>query len=208
MRLSKAVTETALLRRHTPRFYASIRNNAPPRLRSVVNEKMTVDSLGTDNPKQVFTNIFRRNWWNNAESRSGWGAEPKRTVAIRAELPEFVRRHSIQSLLDAPCDDFHWMKYVHWPAGFRYVGADIVHDLIAENRHRYPDTEFMELDVLHDRLPGVDAWLARDLMIHFPDEAIRLALINFGNPEFATYWRRPIPTHGKIPTSSLARYAT
>jgi hypothetical protein len=71
------------------------------------------------------------------------------------------------------------MKYVHWPAGFRYVGADIVHDLIAENRHRYPDTEFMELDVLHDRLPGVDAWLARDLMIHFPDEAIRLALNQF-----------------------------
>jgi hypothetical protein len=180
MRLSKAVTEIALLlKRHTPRFYATIRNTAPRRLRSIINEKMTVDSLGTDNPKQVFTNIFRRNWWNNAESRSGWGAELKRTVAIRAELPEFVRRHSIQSLLDAPCGDFHWMKYVHWPAGFRYVGADIVQDLIAENRHRYPDTEFMELDVLHDRLPGVDAWLARDLMIHFPDEAIRLALDQF-----------------------------
>ena len=178
--LSRAVTETALLlKRHTPRFYASIRNNAPGRLRSIINERMTVDSLGTDNPKQVFTNIFRRNWWNNGESRSGWGAELKRTVAIRAELPEFVRRHSIQSLLDAPCGDFHWMKYVHWPAGFRYVGADIVQDLIAENRHRYPDTEFMELDVLHDRLPGVDAWLARDLMIHFPDEAIRLALDQF-----------------------------
>src|ERR1700680_3337312 len=34
MRVSKAVTETALLlKRHTPRFYASIRNNAPRRLR-------------------------------------------------------------------------------------------------------------------------------------------------------------------------------
>jgi len=69
MRLSKAVTETALLlKRHTPRFYASIRNNAPSGLRSIINERMTVDSLGADNPKQVFTNIFRRNWWNNGES--------------------------------------------------------------------------------------------------------------------------------------------
>jgi hypothetical protein len=73
MRLSRAVTETALLlKKRTPRLYASIRNNAPHGLRSIINEKMTVDSLGTDNPKQVFTNIFERNWWNNSESRSGW----------------------------------------------------------------------------------------------------------------------------------------
>jgi hypothetical protein len=71
------------------------------------------------------------------------------------------------------------MKYVHWPSGFRYIGADIVHDLIVENRRKYPDSEFMELDVLRDPLPGVDAWLARDLMIHFPDEAVRAALNQF-----------------------------
>jgi hypothetical protein len=36
MRLPKAVTETALLlKRHTPRFYPSIRNNAPRRLRPI-----------------------------------------------------------------------------------------------------------------------------------------------------------------------------
>jgi hypothetical protein len=180
MHLSRAVTETALLlKKHTPRFYESIRNNAPPRLRSIINEKMTVDSLGTDNPKQVFTNIFKRNWWNNGESRSGWGAELKRTVAIRAELPKFVLRHSIGSLLDAPCGDFHWMKHTEWPPGFKYVGADIVHDLITDNRRKYPDVEFMELDVLRDPLPDVNAWLARDLMIHFPDEAVWSALGQF-----------------------------
>jgi hypothetical protein len=180
MQLSRAVTETALLlKRHTPRFYATIRNNAPRRLRSIINERMTVDSLGTDSPKQVFSNIFARNWWNNAESRSGWGAELQRTVSIRAELPKFVLHHSVQSLLDAPCGDFHWMRHVHWPSGFRYVGGDIVHDLIIENRRKYPDVDFLELDVLCDSLPDVDAWLARDLMIHFPDEAVRTAINQF-----------------------------
>lgn len=180
MQLSRAVTETALLlKKHTPRFYATIRNNSPRGLRSIINERMTVDSLGTDSPKQVFTNIFARNWWNNAESRSGWGAELKRTVSIRAGLPEFVRRHSVQSLLDAPCGDFHWMRHVHWLSGFRYVGGDIVHDLIIENRRKYPDIDFLELDVLCDPLPDVDAWLARDLMIHFPDEAVRTAINQF-----------------------------
>jgi hypothetical protein len=180
MQLSRHVTGTALfLKRHTPRFYASIRNSAPRRLRSIINERMTLDSLGADNPKQVFTNIFRKNWWNNGESRSGWGAELKRTVSIRAELPEFVSRHSIGSLLDAPCGDFHWMRHVQWPVGFKYTGADIVPDLVIENRRKYPDIEFLELDVLHDPLPDVGAWLARDLMIHFPDEAVQKALSQF-----------------------------
>jgi len=180
MQLSRAVTETALLlKRHTPGFYASIRDHAPRRLRAIINERMTVYSLGTGNPKQGFTNIFMKNWWNNSESRSGWGAELKRTVSIRTELPEFARRHSIGSLLDAPCGDFHWMRYVQWPADFKYIGADIVPDIVIENRRKYPDIEFMELDVLHDPLPDVDAWLARDLMIHFPDEAVRCALDQF-----------------------------
>lgn len=180
MPFSKTVNETALLlKRHTPRLYTSIRNNVPSRLRAIINERMTVESLGTDDPKLVFTNIFRKNWWNNAESRSGWGAEMRRTVAIRAALPLFVQRHSIRSLLDAPCGDFHWMQHVEWPDGFRYVGGDIVHDLIVDNRGKYPGTEFMELNVLSDPLPAVDSWFARDLMIHFPDEAIRTALDQF-----------------------------
>ena len=178
--LSKAVTETALLlKRHTPRLYSSIRDNAPSGLRSLINERMTVQSLGTDDPKLIFTNIFRKNWWDNGESRSGWGAELGRTVSIRAALGEFVQRHSIGSLLDAPCGDFHWMRHVEWPEGFRYIGADIVHDLIVENRKRYPHTEFRELNVLSDPLPAVDGWLARDLMIHFPDDAVWAALNQF-----------------------------
>ena len=37
------------------------------------------------------------------------------------------------------------MRHVEWPSEFHYVGADIVHDLILNNRHKYPETEFMEL---------------------------------------------------------------
>ena len=182
MRLSKTVTDAALfLKKRTPRLYVSIRNSAPGGLRSIINEKMTVNGLWTGDAKEIFTNIFRKNWWNNGESHSGWGAELKRTESIRSALPEFVRRHSLASLLDAPCGDFHWMQYVEWPPAFRYIGADIVSDLIAKNRAQFPGVEFVELDVLSDPLPDVDAWLARDLMIHFPDQAIWTALKQFRN---------------------------
>jgi len=187
MPLSRVVTQTALLfKRRTPRLYASIRNNAPRRFRSMINETMTLDSLGAGDAKEVFTNIFRKNWWNNTESRSGWGAELKRTASIRRELPDFAQRHGLGSLLDAPCGDFNWMRHVQWPAGFRYIGADIVPDLIAENRRKYSTVEFLELDVLRDPLPEVDAWLARDLMIHFPDTAIWTALDQFRRSSIGT----------------------
>ena len=71
------------------------------------------------------------------------------------------------------------MRYVEWPDGFRYIGADIVRDLILDNSGKYPGTEFIELNVLSDLLPPVDSWFARDLMIHFPDEAVRTALDQF-----------------------------
>jgi hypothetical protein len=122
MHLSRAVSGTApLLKKHAPGLFASIRNNTPRGLRSLINERMTVDNLGV-------------------------------------------------------------------------VGADIVHDLVGENRRKYPTVEFDALDVLKDPLPQVDAWLAQDLMIHFPGEAVRTALKQFrrskiGYPLAITYPR-------------------
>jgi hypothetical protein len=129
------------------------------------------------------------------------GAELKRTESIRINLADFARRYALGSLLDAPCGDYNWMQRVEWPADFRYVGADIIHDVIIENRRNHPGIEFVELDALRDSLPRVDARLARDLMIHFPDEAIWTALEQFRRSQISYLLaRRPTPMREKIPT--------
>lgn len=177
---SKFIIETVLrIKRRTPRLYEFIRDSSPGRLRSAINKQLT-DSLGVqDDAKEIFTTIFQRNWWNNKESKSGWGSELKRTELIRRELLSFVERHSVRSILDAPCGDFHWMRYLQWPTGFKYIGGDIVHDLIVDNKRKYPSVEFLELNILEDALPDVDAWLARDFMIHFSDNGIWTAIKQF-----------------------------
>jgi hypothetical protein len=177
---SQFITEMVLLiKKRAPRLYLFIRNSTPAGLRSVINEQIT-DSLGDqDNAKDIFTTIFKRDWWNNKESKSGWGSELKRTETIRRELLSFVDRHSVRSILDAPCGDFNWMRHVQWPTGLKYIGGDIVCDLIVDNRRKYPGVEFLELNVLQDALPDVEAWLARDLMIHFPDKAVWTAINQF-----------------------------
>jgi hypothetical protein len=38
-----------------------------------------------------------------------------------------------QSLLDAGCGDFNWMRTVDLP-GIKYIGVDVVSDLIERNR--------------------------------------------------------------------------
>jgi len=177
---SKCFTEMVmLLKKRAPQTYTFIRDRSPSGLRSAINEKMTEGLGDRDNAKEIFTTIFQRNWWANEESKSGWGSDLKHTELIREELLTFVERHSINSMLDAPCGDFHWMRYMQWPTGFKYMGGDIVSDLIVDNRRKYPNTEFLEIDVLQNVLPDVDAWLARDLMIHFPDKAIWTAINQF-----------------------------
>jgi hypothetical protein len=115
--LSKAATDTALLLKKRSRRYRSICNNMPPRPLSLINEQMTVDSLGTGDAKEVFTNFFRKNWRNNDESRSGRGAELKRTESVRVNLADFARRRALGSLVDAPCDDCNWTQHV----GYRRI---------------------------------------------------------------------------------------
>src|SRR6266704_119458 len=63
----------------------------------------------------AFTQIYRDNAWQNAESRSGHGSTVERTALIRYVLAALVEEFGIRSLLDAPCGDFNWMKEVPLP---------------------------------------------------------------------------------------------
>jgi hypothetical protein len=62
-----------------------------------------------------------------------------------------------------------------------YIGADIVKDLVAENRkkHEKSNRTFMHLDVSKDTLPHVDLILCRDLFLHIKYEDIFKILRNF-----------------------------
>ena len=102
-----------------------------------------------------------------------------RTETFRAELQAWVAQKRIASLLDAPCGDYNWMRHVQFPDDFRYVGGDIVGELIAANRRRFPGVHFVEMDIISDALPAVDAWLCRDAMIHFPNASVSTVIERF-----------------------------
>lgn len=126
-----------------------------------------------------FTFIYHTNLWAGPESRSGVGSSLAATARLREELPPLLRRLGVGSLLDVPCGDFHWMARMDL-GEIRYIGADIVEELVAENRRLYQDRDgrrrFVRLDLTADPLPPSGAVLCRDVLVHLSFDRIRRAL--------------------------------
>jgi len=129
------------------------------------------------NHVDIFSRYFKENTWGCDESFSGAGSTVQATKYLVRELDDLLRRYSVKSILDLPCGDFNWMRYVDL-AGIDYLGADCVEELIALNRNNHPERNFVKLDLLNDTLPTVDLIICRDCLFHFPNDDIEKALSN------------------------------
>jgi hypothetical protein len=64
---------------------------------------------------------------------------------------------------------------------FKYIGCDIVHNLIQQHKLLYPQYDFYQLDFVKDKLPTCDLIICRDALQHLPIDDIKKALENFSN---------------------------
>jgi hypothetical protein len=130
-------------------------------------------------PSEVFTEIHRRNIWGYQETVSGAGSTLHYTRGLRDSLPTLIGELEIETLLDLPCGDFHWMSEVKLPIT-HYIGGDIVPQLVENTRNRYgqPTREFRTIDLCEDALPQADLLLCRDCFIHLSEEMIFRAISN------------------------------
>src|SRR3984957_18713709 len=123
----------------------------------------------TDLPlAQRFQRIHDTNLWGATASISGLGSELDATAVLRAELPQLFRKLAITSLLDAPCGEARWIN--HGDLGVRTVGVDIVPALIESLQASAAvgdiRGEYHLADITRDPLPGCDAILCRDCLVH------------------------------------------
>jgi hypothetical protein len=113
------------------------------------------------------------------ESISGPGSTLEQTRNVRSVLPEVIKKYNITSILDAPCGDFNWMRYVAL-GDCVYYGIDIVDPLIKKLQNLYTTEQrhFMVKNIIVDQLPGVDLIVCRDCLVHFSYDAIYATLLN------------------------------
>ena len=138
----------------------------------------TPTQYNSSDENSVFGTIYNNRSWGEGESISGPGSSLHETRYLRHELPILLEEYKIKSILDLPCGDFNWMKEIDL-SNYDYIGADIVPELIDFNKLRFPEVNFMVMNLLEDDLPKVDLIICRDCLFHFPFNKIKEALANF-----------------------------
>jgi 2-polyprenyl-3-methyl-5-hydroxy-6-metoxy-1,4-benzoquinol methylase len=127
----------------------------------------------------VFGRIYATRAWGDDESASGPGSGIVRTARVREVIRDLVDELGVESLLDAGCGDYYWMRLAELPLR-EYVGVDVVPTLIKDLRRSFekPGVRFVCADISRDRLPRADMVLCREVLMHFPDDDVMTALSN------------------------------
>lgn len=125
----------------------------------------------------IFLDIYNTNFWRDQESRSGTGSSIIKTRRLADNLPELFKQFDIKSILDLPCGDYNWMRIVDLTT-IDYTGADLVPEIVKDNRIKYPEVNFIELDIIDGEIPYADLVLIRDCLVHFPNQLVFKSLYN------------------------------
>ena len=129
----------------------------------------------------IFGDIYSQNLWHGRESKSGRGSDITETKELITRLPIVLSKYAIKSICDAPCGDLNWMSKVNL-GNIKYVGVDIVLDLINNNKKKFKDRDFECIDisdVTGGSIPCVDLILCRDCLVHLSYARIFKVLDNF-----------------------------
>lgn len=136
--------------------------------------------IGSFAVPEHFQRIYSDNLFAGTESLSGKGSSLAQTTVLRRELPHLLDEFGIREFLDAPCGDCHWIAELDWKS-VRYIGVDVVPDMIAGNRERLSGRgmEFLVANLCADPLPRTDMILCRDCWVHLDYRQIAACLENF-----------------------------
>lgn len=134
--------------------------------------------------EDVFSAIYKTEKWKSGLSVSGSGSELNQTADLIIYLQKFIQKNDVKSLLDIPCGDLNWIQYLlaMFP-DLKYIGGDVVKELIDINRLNFPPFEFQQLDIVNDELPKADLLLVRDCLVHLTNEMVTTALKNIAGSE-------------------------
>ena len=98
--------------------------------------------------KDYFEHIFLEKKFNS-NNHSGNGSMPEQTIELIKNLPEIIKKYNINTLLDIPCGDFEYMKYIHSQIP-NYIGGDISENVIKRNKELFPNVNFQVINLQAD----------------------------------------------------------
>lgn len=135
------------------------------------------------NEKKLFTEIYKNNKWGGKESVSGKGSDIEQTRRIVNRIPHLLKKYEIKSVLDIGCGDLNWMKQVLSQYDGKYIGVDIVDEMIEKNKIDYPFYDFYIYNILEENLYNFncDLIICRDVLPHYAFSSILSILYKIAN---------------------------
>ena len=162
----------------------------PFTFRKRINQKKKIANINlmleNDSLKKRFTYIYKKNFWQSQESRSGQGSEIYYTERLRNWMIDVLPKYQIKRLTDAPCGDFNWMKLVVPEIEIEYHGFDIVDSIIESNNTLYKSDKvrFGLANICEDKLSNCDLLMVRDFLFHLSYKDINKFLENIVNIDY------------------------
>lgn len=125
--------------------------------------------------KDVFNRIYMRNVWGGKtrQYHSGDGSTEYHALLYANAVKTFIKERRITSVADLGCGDFVVGSKLHMEK-LKYIGVDIVDDLIKRNQEQYgtADIKFLCLDIISDELPDAELCLIRQVLQHLSNSQI------------------------------------
>jgi SAM-dependent methyltransferase len=138
----------------------------------------------SDRALDAFRQIYASDHWKGG---SGEGSQVAATEAYRRVLAKVLGARDVKTVVDAGCGDWQLSRLVDW-SGTRYVGVDIVPELIAHNRQSFAteNIDFIAGDIRTQQMPKADLLLCKDVLQHWDVSSIQAFLSrNLGRCRYA-----------------------
>ena len=129
----------------------------------------------------TFNRIYADGIWGKdvaGKGTSGTGSTLEITREYRAYVEDFIKKHSVKSVVDAGSGDWSFSSAMDW-GNASYLGVDIASDVIAAVRNKYKKgkVKFRVGDIT-DELPAADLLISKDVLQHLSNELVHRFIRN------------------------------
>jgi SAM-dependent methyltransferase len=141
-----------------------------------------IDAVNRQSPlTNTFNRIYSEGTWGRdgtGTGTSGTGSTLEITREYRAYVEDFIRKHDVQSVVDAGCGDWGFSSAMNW-GDASYLGVDIASDVIAtvRRKHEKGKIRFQVGDITED-LPAADLLISKDVLQHLSNELVQKFIEN------------------------------
>jgi SAM-dependent methyltransferase len=139
-----------------------------------------IDAVNQQRLTSTFNRIYAEGTWGTVAGRgtSGTGSTLAITQEYRAYVEDFIKTHSVTSVVDAGCGDWSFSSAITW-GDASYLGVDIASDVIAtvRSKHEKGKIRFQVGDIT-DELPAADLLISKDVLQHLSNALVHKFITN------------------------------